>query len=420
MSSEPKPKTSKRARSRRWRRVLIVAAIALPVLVLGLWIAIHRFVWLGPMVADSLRAVIGKDAVTELENIAYGIQDRFYQYYRKDEQPRAYWEVTETAAAPSETPAEAINGSALGDTEPPVAVKAPAFRPRDVGPVHKTWSAPGDGQWLPIAVPDLPELPARMWKTLLHPDKNRSWAEVFVVALAIEQIDLHLVAGSKEPIATVEAAMGVERPARVPPERESQVLAAFNGGFKTEHGGYGMRIGDTVFIAPLQGVCAIALFDDGHIEVSSWEKMAERESRMRWWRQTPNCMAEDGELHPRLKAGHATKWGATLDGETVIRRSAVGTDESGRLLFVAISNHTTANAIAEGLLHAGAISVAQLDVNFSYPKFVLFEKPPGGERRLAVPLASGFEFSEDEYIRKRSPRDFFYITARAEPASLDR
>ena len=59
--------------------------------------------------------------------------------------------------------------------------------------------------------------------------------------------------------------------------------------------------------------------------------------------------------------------------------------------------------------HAGATDVAQLDVNWSYPKFVLFEPGDAGPERKAVPLAQGFEFSEDEYIRKRSYRDFFYL-----------
>jgi len=65
--------------------------------------------------------------------------------------------------------------------------------------------------------------------------------------------------------------------------------------------------------------------------------------------------------------------------------------------------------------------VAQLDVNWSYPKFVLFEpKEPGGPRK-AVALASGFEFSEDEYIRKRARRDFFYLVRKpAETAEAAR
>ena len=59
--------------------------------------------------------------------------------------------------------------------------------------------------------------------------------------------------------------------------------------------------------------------------------------------------------------------------------------------------------------HAGAVDVAQLDVNWSYPKFVTFEPvAPGGER-VAVALAAGFEYSPEEYVRKRQRRDFFYL-----------
>jgi hypothetical protein len=115
-------------------------------------------------------------------------------------------------------------------------------------------------------------------------------------------------------------------------------------------------------------------------------------------------------LHPGiLYVSGNRKWGATLDGETVIRRSGIGLNAARDILYVAISNHTNAKVFAKGMHHAGAITVAQLDVNWSYPKFVLFQsKTPGGPRK-AVPLASGFEFSEDEYIRQKARRDFFYL-----------
>jgi hypothetical protein len=53
-------------------------------------------------------------------------------------------------------------------------------------------------------------------------------------------------------------------------------------------------------------------------------------------------------------------------------------------------------------------------VNFSYPKFVTYEKKKTGSeeergKRVAIQLADGFEFSEDEYIREPSRRDFFYL-----------
>ncbi len=411
MASKTIKSQRKPRRARSWRRLLWGAVFATPVAVVGLWIAVNKFEWLGPLVADSLRAVIGKEAVTELENIAYGVQDRLYRYTRGDEQPKAYWEVPETTPPPPEPAAE----------EPPpdagIEPELPPFRPKDVGPVHASWSAPGDGQWVPIAVPDLPDLPPHMFKTLLHPDKNRSWAELFVVAMRIRDIDLHLVAGSKEPVATEVEAEGIARPGKIPEAHHALVLAAFNGGFKTEHGKYGMRLGDTTFVAARTGVCVVAAFDDDSVQVGSWDVLQAREQEMRFWRQTPNCMYEGGKLHPKLQTGQSKKWGATLDGETVIRRSAIGVDATASTLYVGISNHTTAHAIALGMNHAGAANVAQLDVNFSFPKFVLFESQGANQPRQAVALADGFEFSVDEFIRKAARRDFFYVTPRSMKAT---
>jgi hypothetical protein len=281
--------------------------------------------------------------------------------------------------------------------------------------VHKSWSAPGDGQWLPIAIPDQPALPPTLYKTLLHPDKNRSWAELFVVAMRVSDIELKLVAGSREPETTVEASKTAPRPGVIPAELHRLVLGAFNGGFKTEHGKYGMRIDDVVFVDARPEVCAVAAFKDGSLRIASWERLQPLERDMRWWRQTPHCMYEDNQLNAHLGDGGAKKWGATLDGETVIRRSAIGIDKTGETLFVGISNNTSAGAIALGMNHAGAATVAQLDVNFSYPKFVLYEAKTPGTERIAVALAEGFEFSADEFIRKASPRDFFYILPKAQP-----
>lgn len=410
MSERGRPNRTKRPRKRWVRRLLLSLGLASPLLVFGLWIAVNRIAWLGPLVADGLRAIVGRNAVTELENIAYGVQDHFYQYTRRGEKPKAYWAVPEEPPQPEPSAEVEIDAG-------PQGVSLPAFSLGPVGPVHETWSAPGDGRWVPILVPDLPNLEPHMFKTLLHPDKNRSWAELFVIAVDLRRSDIHLVAGRREPKTTEPEAEDIARPGVIPEAQHGQVLAAFNGGFKTEHGAYGMRVNGVTLVKPRSGVCAVSLFKDDTIEVASWEKLSTREPDMVWWRQTPNCMYEDGELNPRLKDGHSLKWGATLDGETVIRRSAIGIDASGKTLFVGISNHTTARAIADGMRHAGAVTVAQLDVNFSYPKFVLFEKPAPGEPRLAVALTSGFEFSPDEYIRKRAPRDFFYITPRSLRAS---
>ena len=69
------------------------------------------------------------------------------------------------------------------------------------------------------------------------------------------------------------------------------------------------------------------------------------------------------------------------------------------------------------MYHAGAVTVGQLDVNWSYPKFLLFEPKEAGGPRKAVALAEGFEFDEEDYIRKKSLRDFFYVVRKDRAAT---
>lgn len=398
----------RRARLRRW---LLGSFAVSAVAGVGLWIAVHRIPWMGPLVANGLRSLIGAENVTALEETAYGVEDHVHQLLRRNEPPKTYWEVPPEPAPEPAAPAAPAAGA---EAAAPPAVVAATFRPKDVGPSHTAWPAPGDGRWVPIVDHARPGDPPRLYKTLIHPDPHRSWAELFVVAVDLSGVDVHLMAGSREPAATTDEGKAYERLAKIPEAHHGRLLAAFNGGFMTEHGQWGMRVDDVTLVRPRDKGCTLALYNDGRMQIAPWPRMAADEGAMRWWRQTPSCMVEEGELHPLLRAPEVRNWGATLDGNTVIRRSAVGLDREGKVLFVAISNHTTAPAIALGLRHAGAAAVAQLDVNWSYPKFLTYEPGEGGAL-MPVALASGFEFSEDEYIRKRSLRDFFYLT-RKDPA----
>ncbi len=392
--------TSRKVRLKKW---LLGAALGAPVLLIALWILVHRVEWLGPLLSNTLRSVIGTDNVAKLQDFTYGVQDRFNRWWKKDEKPKAYWEVpADPSAAPASLPADGGDG---GDAAP----ELPPFRPADVGPVHKEWSAPGDGQWVRVTDPRRPKEPVYLWKTLLHPDKNRSWAELFVVAVDLRRVKVFAVAGYREPKTFEKEAQSYKRPAVIPTEHHDELLAAFNGGFMTEHGWYGMKVDGVVLVKPRDKACTFALYEDGTYEIATWSAIANKEPKMRAYRQAPGCMYERGEMHLGLKDPKSRSWGATLDGETVIRRSAVGLSQDRQVLYMGISNDTTAGAIARGMHHAGAMDVAQLDVNWSYPKFVLFEPGPEGPERKAVPLAKGFEFHEDEYIRKRAFRDFFYL-----------
>lgn len=391
---------------RRLRRILLGVGAGGALFVAGTWFAIHRFDWAGPLVANTLRAVIGVDNVAKLEDFVYAVEDRVNRSFRGTEAPQARWEVPEEPVAAAPPPA--VPPPSADEPAAAPAAKLPPFRPKDPGPALKQWSAKGDGIWVPIKDPRRPDEEPYMMKTLLHPDVTRGWAEVFVVAVDLRRTDVFLVAGTQEPKEEKPLPTPPVRTGVIPEHHHEELLAAFNGGFMTEHGAYGMHLDGVTIVSPKPNACTIALYKDGSLRIATWKKIAETEQDMVWYRQAPECMVEDGKLHPGLLAGAARKWGATLDGETVIRRSAVGLNAERDILYVSITNHTTARVLAEGLKHAGAVDVAQLDVNWSYPKFVLFE-PKDGPERKAVALASGFEFSEDEYIRKKNRRDFFYL-----------
>jgi hypothetical protein len=174
-----------------------------------------------------------------------------------------------------------------------------------------------------------------------------------------------------------------------------------------------MKIDGVTLLKPRKDACTIARAADGALLIRSWKVIADKEDTFKFWRQTPGCLVEQGQMHAGLAVESNTYWGSKIGGDTVIRRSAIGISADGRTLYVGIGDFTTATSIAKGMSHAGAHDVAELDVNWSFPKFVLYEPRPGAGSAadlVAVPISKGFEWTEDDYIRDPSPRDFFYLT----------
>jgi hypothetical protein len=197
------------------------------------------------------------------------------------------------------------------------------------------------------------------------------------------------------------------RSATIPATEQGALVAAFNGGWKTEHGQYGMKVGGVVLVPPKDKAWVIAVYDDDSFRIATWTAVSGEEERMRWWRQKPACLYENGSPHAGLSRSEARAWGAAVGGETVIRRSALGLNPDHRVLFMGVSNATTAPALADGMHHAGPLDVAELDVNWSFPKFLVFRRGAHGQL-MASGLFDGFVFDKDEYVRKRSTKDFFY------------
>jgi hypothetical protein len=400
-----KRKTTKKSATKppkkkgRWRRRLAIVAALIPLMGVGGWLAVHHVPGVGPWVANTLRSLFGNEFVAWLEDTVYGVEDWVNHRTKADEPPKAFWEVPPEAAAPTAT-------------APPEPDAPPPFTLAKIGPMHENLATAGDGVWLPLVDPRKPDDRVRALKTFVHPDKGRSWSIVAIVAVDLGQVDLHAMAGRHEPESKTKEAKDYERKAVIPPEHHDALIAAFNGGYKSTHGDYGMKIDGVTLVPPRNLACTIAKMKDGSFLIDAWEKAKDREPEMEWLRQTPICMYDDGEPHPAL-AMDSMGWGASsVSKTTVIRRSALGLSQDGKILFIGIGDHVTGRAIAEALVHAGASDVAQLDVNFSFPKFVLYEQKDEG--LAAVPLTSNFEYEADQYVGTRSQRDFFYLARRPE------
>ncbi|MGC4086713.1 MAG: phosphodiester glycosidase family protein [Polyangiaceae bacterium] len=362
--------------------------------VMAAWFAVRHVPWFGPMVADNLRALVGSENVTSLEETVASIEDRVHSAVSNGR----------ARGLDEATPEELVGTSSAK----PALALASIARPHDVGALFQSTRSKDDGVWQSVSVRGTDTSP--LYRTIVHPDAERSYAELFVFALDLSRVQVHAVAGSIEP-KSEEHTPGAkaERPGIIPEGDRGQLIAAFNGGFKAEHGQFGMMADGTELLAPKPRSCTFAKHADGSLSIATWTKLAPQAAELAWWRQAPGCMLEQGELHPGLRTADSTSWGATLEGKTVIRRSAVGLSQDGKTLFVGISNSTTARALALGMQHVGAHDVAQLDVNFSFPRFLLYRD---GEQLSAVGAVNGLLYSRDEYLGKASTRDFFYVTTR--------
>ncbi len=390
------------SRARRVAKFFGWSALAGVISIALLWIAIHRWPSLATKLVDGARAVVGPRPIAWLEDVAYGLEDRYKRWRYADAPPASYWAPASTEPPPSP--------AASGSPAPPAD---DSFPPKPFAPPHANVATPSDGHWIPIPDPADPGSPAVLAKALVHPDKARSFALVAVVAIDLRHVRVRAVPGFGEPASS--SVPRSQRPGIVAREDFGGLLAVFNGGFQAQHGAWGMMVGGATLLPARPIGCTVAGYKDGSMRVSVWKRIADGEADMDFFRQTPPCLVEDGVVNPATVAEKNTGWGATVDGETIIRRSAFGLDETRKIAFYGMGDALSAGTLARAMSAAGARDVAQLDVNWAYPRF--FFTDGAAEPRLREPLATTKNWKPEDYVSKAQFRDFFYLVKRpATPA----
>lgn len=233
-----------------------------------------------------------------------------------------------------------------------------------------------------------------------------------VLAVDLRRVDLVPMAGTEEPVSKT---VPVEkRPGLVPAADIPSLIAVFNGGFLTKHGQWGMKVDGDEFVPAREDACTVAFVDDGSLRIATHRALLPIASRLRSYRQTPPCLAEGGTLDPRLAHEDTARlWGAAIGGKREIRRTAIGFDATGKTLFFGIGEWIWARDIALAMKSAGAVDIAELDINWSYTRFLLYDRstPP----KVVSTLIEKVAYSKDGYVSKPAPRDFFYLRRKALP-----
>jgi len=408
---------------------VIVAA-----LVGSAYVAIDVFPSLGARAADYLREVVGDKAVAQLESAVYGAQDHINQKayalgLKKAESPWVAAPVLKihSPAAKSSSKTVAVAKPQLSDNASPSlrtdttpVSPQPAVPSAQINGPMSDWlptdvpafgQATGEGKWQPYIQNADGQVVA--YRTFLSPDPQRPYANIAIVAFNLSNTHLNFVLGSQEPKSPVK----VDRTGKIP-EADAQpgkLLAVFNGGWKAQHGHFGLGINGTTVLPPINGIATVAIQDDGSMHMGVWGEDVITDSHTLAWRQNNVPLIHNGQINPRTASMSIADWGSALDGNVAVWRSALGLSRDGKSLYFAAGDGVLVSAMATALNAVGAYQAMQLDVNNYWVHFDAVRDDSGALK--AEPLFDAMGKKDNDRYLKGFTRDFFYVTAKTNTAS---
>jgi hypothetical protein len=320
------------------------------------------------------------------------------------------------SALPSASAGSTGDTALVTPTAPEPPPPPPVPPPKFAAPYEKT-AQEGDGVWEPLIAGPAGQ-PALMYKAIVHPHPQKKPIYAAIVAIDLTRTDVTLVAGTEEPETKTVAES--KRTGLVPATALEDLLVVMNGGFMAKHGNYGMMLDGEEFLTPREDACAVAKRKDGSLWIAPWLEMKGKNAEISFYRQTPACLVDKGALHPDLDSDFKRrKWGGQNNGQKDTRRSAMGVDASGKVLFYGLGEWVFPKDIAVAMKAAGAVSAAELDINWSYTRFLVMGHPtPSEPVQVLSTLVPKIEHSKRGYVEKAATRDFFYVTRkRAAPAA---
>jgi len=173
-------------------------------------------------------------------------------------------------------------------------------------------------------------------------------------------------------------------------QERTQLLAAFNGGFKMAdaRGGW-VSEGQTV-TALVPGAASVVIYADGGTDIGSWGVEVPSPHRtVVSVRQNLQMLIDRGvPQHVVATSENQLEqwWGVAYQGASLISRSALGITASGGLVWAAGTDVTPA-ALADALLARGVQRALELDINAPLVRGFLYPQP--ATLSTSLPLDNG-------------------------------
>ncbi len=329
--------------------------------------------------AEFLRKIVGNQVVVAMETSLFQLEDsvRNLEYHlglapaaspwKVSADPNPVSTVTQAPYAlenPTKTPVPLIPDT--GVTIRPTPTVSPVWAPPPVTPLG---NLQGVAVWQPF-IQD-PQGNTVAYRTFVQPDPSRPYALTGIVAFDLEKIRLHFVLGSSEPYAPGVAKQGTGKiPAQdlVP----GKLLAAFNGGFKYQHGNFGAMADGFTSAPPKDGLATLAIYQDGTFRMGVWGQDINPSSDMVAFRQNGVLVIQNGAVTPAV-SDSKSYWGYTVSKGTVTWRSGLAISQDGKTLYYFAGPYIDINALSRAMMTVKPQTAMQLDINNFWVHFTAFQ-----------------------------------------------
>jgi hypothetical protein len=265
--------------------------------------------------------------------------------------------------------------------------------PRTMAPLANGSALPGEGEWHVVStVRDHPAVEV----ATMRPDAQHTSFLAGLMWIDPTFVRGQLQPGSKDPGGTWLAQD------RITPALQTQIVAAFNAGFRLNGASEGGYYSEGRTAVPLRdGAASLVLDKNGSARVGTWNRNVRMGPNVASVRQNLVVLVDHGTVSSTCASGGTAQWGSTIGQVAFIHRSGFGVTADGAEVYVggpALSVCSLGNLLKA----AGVVRGMELDINPNWVSGAYFHRNPYGTPK-------GFRLFPAEQV---SPAHYFVPSSR--------